>query len=246
MAGLEPGARGLEHLRFAGWRRQFPRAPRTLARSQQALGVGNGGDPDILLRQRVRHAGLQCLGRAYRFAARSHVQRLLDARQAQQPRNATRPGDDAQGGLGQAQAGLRIHHPVVAAQGQFQPPAQRGTVDRRDHGLGAGLDGVDHLRQVRVQRRLAELLDVGAGHEGGAGAGDDDGLGIVIARRLLHGLQQAGAHRLGRGVDRRIVDDDDADVSAKRGSYGLHGCPGVMAASPPVFSAIPAAAPWPS
>jgi hypothetical protein len=49
MADLEPGACGLEQLRFAGRNRQFPRTPRALALRQQALGVRNGGGPDILL-----------------------------------------------------------------------------------------------------------------------------------------------------------------------------------------------------
>ena len=69
----------------------------------------------------------------------------------------------------------------MAAERDFEPAAERGPVDRRDHRLGAILDRVDDLGQPRPLRRLAEFGDVGPGEEGLALAGDDDGVDAVSA-----------------------------------------------------------------
>ena len=69
----------------------------------------------------------------------------------------------------------------MAAERDLEPAAQRGAVDRGDHRLGAILDRVDDLGQPRHLRRLAEFGDVGAGEEGLALAGDDDGVDAASA-----------------------------------------------------------------
>ena len=62
--------------------------------------------------------------------------------------------------------------------------------------LGAGLDGVDHVGQVRLARRLAEFVDVGSRHEGAAGAGDDGRFDLRIALDLMNRREQALPDRL--------------------------------------------------
>ena len=78
---------------------------------------------------------------------------------------------------------------IMAAERDLEPAAERGAVDRRDDRLGAILDRVDDHRQPRLLRRLAELGDVGAGEEGLALAGDDDGFDAVV------GLPPRRSHR---------------------------------------------------
>ena len=91
---------------------------------------------------------------------------------------------------------------VVAGERELEPAAEAGAVDRRDHGLGQGLDPADHLLPLEAQPlRLGlggergELLDVGAGDEGVGLAGDEhDGLDVgVVAEPDEQGLELEAA-----------------------------------------------------
>ena len=74
-----------------------------------------------------------------------HLQRLLDAGDARQPLRPARARQQAELDLGNAE--LRVGHgdPIVGAERDLEPAAERRAVDRRDHRLGAILDRVDHL-----------------------------------------------------------------------------------------------------
>ena len=146
-----------------------------------------------------------------------HLQRLLDAGDARQALRPARAGQQAELDLGNAQ--LRVGHgdPIMAAERDLEPAAERGAVDRRDHRLGAILDRVDHARQPRHHRRLAEFGDVGAGEEGLPFAADDDRLDRVVAFRLLDRRDQALPHRRAERVHRRVVRGDDQHVAVAAG-----------------------------
>jgi hypothetical protein len=60
----------------------------------------------------------------------------------------------------------------MAAERQFQSAAQGMAVDRGDHRLGAGGEGIDDRVQRRLYVGLAEIADVGAGDECLAAADD--------------------------------------------------------------------------
>src|SRR5438046_6502581 len=59
--------------------------------------------------------------------------------------------------------------------------------------------------------RLAEFGNVGAGDEGAAGAGQNDGLHFRIGDGALHAIEDAAPDRSAERVHRRIVDRDDGD-----------------------------------
>ena len=99
----------------------------------------------------------------------------------------------------------------MAGQRDLAAAAESRAVDRRDDRLGAGFDGIDHVGQMRLARRLTELANVGSRHEGAAGAGDHDGFDLRIAVDLLDRREQSRPDRLRRGIDRRIVDLDQGN-----------------------------------
>ena len=76
------------------------------------------------------------------------------------------------------------------------------------------LDAVYDRRQPRVLQRLAEFGNVGSRDECPALADDHQGLGGVLSRRL-QGLHDALANGLGKRIDGRIIDADDADIACK-------------------------------
>ncbi len=157
-----------------------------------------------------------------------HLQRLLDADDARQPLGAASARQQAEIDLGQAAFGRTRGDTIVADQRDFQPAAERGAVNGRDHRLGRILDRGLHLGQRRPSRRLAELGDVGAGDERLAGAGQHDGLDRVVGDGLLDPRQDAGTDIGRQRVDRRRVDRQhgDAGVHGKVGDRidGRHRC----------------------
>jgi hypothetical protein len=94
-------------------------------------------------------------------------------------------GQQAELHFGRAELGRRHRHPIMAGERDFEPAAERGAVDRGDHRLRAIFDRVDHHRQPRLLRRLAELGYVGPGEEGLALAGYDQRRDAVVGLRLL-------------------------------------------------------------
>jgi hypothetical protein len=102
----------------------------------------------------------------------------------------------------------------VRGQRDLEPAAERGAVDRDDHGLDRILDALADFRKRRRLCGLAELADVRAGNEITAGADDEhDGDGVVGLRRADR-LEQTVPYVRAEGVDRRVVDRDDENVVA--------------------------------
>ena len=100
----------------------------------------------------------------------------------------------------------------MAAERDLQPAAGRRAVDRGDHRLVAVLDGVDGRGQARRIRpvRLAELADVCPGDEGPPGAGKHDALHRIVGVDGEHRVAQLPPHIRADGVDRRVVQRNDA------------------------------------
>jgi hypothetical protein len=76
---------------------------------------------------------------------------------------------------------------------------------------------VDHHRQPRVHRRLAEFGDVGSGKEGLPFADDHRGGDVVGGFRFLDGGHEPLAHGGAKRVHRRIVGRDDEHVAVAGG-----------------------------
>ena len=99
--------------------------------------------------------------------------------------------DDPEPHLREAENGVGGGDRDVGARDQPAPAAERVAVYARDHRSGAGVDRLAHLVQAHrvldvlvvgeVDRR-ALPLDVGAGAEGGAFAGEDDGARVADQR----------------------------------------------------------------
>ncbi len=187
--------------------------------------VGEGDrilDQAVVARQPVDQAGFPGLLRADRIALRHHLERERHARDARQPLGAAGAGEQAELDLGQPELGRGEGDPVMARQRDFAAAAERGAVDRRDHGLFERLDPVDENRQRRIDHRLAEFGDVGAREEGLALAGDDHGLDRGVGRGLRDGGVDPLAHRAAERVHRRIVRQDDEDVAVALGGDDGH------------------------
>ena len=160
------------------------------------------------------YAQLQRSGGRNQIAAHDHVERWFESGHTRQPLGPGRARNGAQIDFRQAEPRLRTGDPVVAAKRNLQPAAGCRAVDRRDHRLVAVLDGVDRGGEARRIRpvRLAELADVGPGNERPSRPGDDDALHRSVGVDGQHGIAQLPAHVRTDGVDRRVVQGDDADA----------------------------------
>ena len=164
--------------------------------------------------------GLRLLG-GNRIAAHDQRQRGFGADQARHALGARGAGDEAQFHFGQAQLRARHRDPVMARERDLAPAAQRGAVDRGNHGLVARFHRVERLGQARAHRGLAELGDVGPGKKRASVTADDDGLDAVVGEARLDLALEPRAHRLAERVDRRVVRHDDEDVAFAVGGNGI-------------------------
>src|SRR5262249_3753852 len=110
--------------------------------------------------------------------------------------------------------------------------AKGGAMNGSDDGLGAVFkrdQHVPHWCEIALVPRcdLAELLDVGAGNERAAATDQDNRLNRGIYLQGLYCSRDPFGHTWAEGVDRRVVDRDDADAIALRHGYelivGFHG-----------------------
>ena len=135
--------------------------------------------------------------------------------QARQTLGAAAAGQDADQHLGQAHLGGGDGDAVVAGHRIFQAAAEGEAVDRGDHGLRTG---VQHVVGAFPDRRAlaagAETADVGTGDEAAAVAHQHHGLDRRDRRcAVFRECDDALGHPRAERVDRRIVDDDDADFA---------------------------------
>ena len=151
--------------------------------------------------------------RGDRIARQDHRHGLLEPHQPRQALRAARAGNDAELDLRQAEPRARGRDAEMAAHRQLKPAAERRAVHRRDRRLFHLVQRRDHLDERGRLRRLAELGDVGAGHERAARAGDHDGLDRGVVARRDHAFLDALAHAMAQRIHGRIVDGDDGDVA---------------------------------
>jgi len=180
---------------------------------EQATRIGQTGLDQIAFEQLVDDMVLQRFRCTDGLAADDHLQRLLDTGQSGQALGTTGAGQQAQFHLRQADLGILSGDAVMTTQRNFQPATECGAVDHRDARLVAAFDGLDHLRQARCLRRFAELLDVGAGHEGRACADQHHGRHLGRRVRLFKGIQQAFSYGMAKRVDRRVIDQNQSDIA---------------------------------
>ncbi len=128
-------------------------------------------------------------------ADQAQLQRGRAASQAQQALGAAEARDQAEVDLRLADLRGIGGHAQVAAHGQFQPAAQRETVDHADHRLGHLLDPAHQLLPAEGEiapldrGQAVHLGDVRPGHEGlRTGAGQDHAPDLRVRGRRLEGL----------------------------------------------------------
>jgi hypothetical protein len=151
----------------------------------------------------------------------------LDAEHAHRAGDASAAGQQAEGDLGEAEAGARVvvgGDPVVSGQGEFESAAQCRTAEGGDNWLAEGLEATQHLLEVfdgreflfgigRISR--TQLVEVSAGEEGLLRRGQHDtGDVIDIGFEPLHGRLEGGCEVVVHGVDlgTGLVDDDGDDA----------------------------------
>ncbi|RKL17425.1 hypothetical protein BFJ72_g15282, partial [Fusarium proliferatum] len=186
------------------------------------------GQPDgarLALGDRVHQSGRGRLRRADHAPARDQLQRKLGPGEPGQALGAQGARNDADLHLGKAQARLGLRHAVVAGHGQLQAAAEHRAVQRHDHGarlrLEAGQEGVEARRR---ETGLLEGRDVGAGHPGAPAAVQHERVQVGGRLELLQCGCQPVDDGDGQGVDRRIVDLDQADAAvAGEGDGRGHG-----------------------
>ena len=169
--------------------------------------------------------GLGLLG-ADGLAGEDQLLGLGDAHAAGQTLGAGEAGGDAQAHLGLTELGAALALGVgaggqddVAGHGQLTATAQSEAVHRRDGGdlqlLDAAHQGAAPLAPLAARGHIHGILlaDVGAGHEGAALAGDDEGAQLRVLLHLGDHLLQLGDHGGIQGVQRLgAVDGGNADA----------------------------------
>ena len=188
---------------------------------RQVLRHGAGGEGDGRGAQRgdvtvdhlVDEPRLEGFGGADVATRRHHLEGLRDAGEARETLRAAAAGEQAEIDLGKAE--LRRGHgdAIVGGEGGFEATAERGAVDRGDHGDRCILHCCLHLVESDgLLRSTTELGDVGPGDERPAVADDDDTLRTVLDR-FGEPVEQALADVPAQCVHRRVVDHDHGDVA---------------------------------
>src|SRR5206468_7143569 len=111
----------------------------------------------LTLDQPVDEPALEPFPRTDRVAGGAHLERFPDARDARQALGPARARQKPKLDLGRAELRAWVGDPIMAAERDFEPAAERGAVDRRDHRLRTIFDRVDDFRKPRHLRRLAEF-----------------------------------------------------------------------------------------
>ena len=91
-----------------------------------------------------------------------------------------------------------------------------------DNGFDRGFHRVYGLMQAGRKRGFAEFGDIGARHEGAPFAGQNANLDFRVERKFGDAIDDGGAYADADGIDRRVIDPDDADIAALFKS-ALHG-----------------------
>src|SRR5262249_3573216 len=149
------------------------------------------------------------------------VERRLEAREAGKALGPTVAWNDAEAHFGKGEDRGFFRHAILAGERQFEAAAQGAGVDRPRDGLLPEVEAATEFRRGRRLLRRAELGDVGAGKKARAAADDDRGPDGGIAGDLAETFVQAGPDRLADGIDRRIIDPQQRDLTALLKEYRL-------------------------
>ena len=144
-----------------------------------------GGRHDV-----VDQAPLAGGGRVDRVAGEGELRRQLDRDLPLQADHSPGGGDQAALDLRQAEGSLLRGDDQVAGERDLGAAAHGVPVDRGDQGLADPVLGQAGEPPLRVGGRgddaaRGDLLEIGAGAEGPARAGDDDRPHLVVGRRAL-------------------------------------------------------------
>ena len=199
----------------AAFDRSLAQAPRRRAASRELAGIRERGRLEGgILGDAIDDAELGRPRAPDGIAAQHERERRRRADEPRQALGAARSRQQAEPDLRQAERGLRRGDAVMAGERQLETAAERCAMDRRDDGLGARLDPLEHVVQQRRARLVVEFADVGAGDEMPAHCADEDGayLGVAIGRDC--GLEKRRAHRMRQRIHRGMIDRDQRDIAA--------------------------------
>ncbi len=158
----------------------------------------DGEGQPIPARHGVHDAEPQRFGGRHVAPRSDQVERRSSPDQTRQALRPTRTRDDPQGDFRKPERACGIDDAVVAAQRQFQPPAEGRAMQQRDHRLRETLDRRQDVAQRRRDRRFAELADIGSGHEGPPGADQHGAADLRVVRDGLGGPHEAGPNSSAR------------------------------------------------
>ena len=126
-------------------------------------------------RDLVDQSELQRLVGGMVAAGGDHVERRHRAGQARQPLGAAGAGDQPDARLWQPDPAVRCHQARVAGECNLEAAAERGAVQRRDHGFRRGIERCADVGGGDLAGGCVEIAKIGAGDEGFAGAGQHGG-----------------------------------------------------------------------
>ena len=213
LASCGPGFREESGRDAGGIDHAFARKAQRRAGGGETFGERDRRGRQVAVDDHVDRALRVCDRGCHRSAGHDRLQRVGDTDQSRQPLRAACAGQHAERDFRQPDHRGGYGDAVVAAQGELESAAEGGAMDRGDHRLAERLDRGNHVVQVRIGNVAGiELGDVGACDECPSGALQNDcldgGIGLRDGERIL----ESAPHAAGKGVDRRIVDDDHADL----------------------------------
>ncbi len=169
----------------------------------------------------IENAELERFGGRNDASASDHIDGGGGADEARQALCSAGAGHDAELDFRQAELGGRSGMATMAGKRYLEAAAERCAIDGCSHGLRKGFDAGDDIRQQRLDRRLAEFLDVGAADEAVARACQYDAGDCALVLGMIERRHQAGPDIRRERVDGRIVYGDDKDPVGQRRRDGL-------------------------
>ena len=147
-------------------------------------------------------------------AGDDHFERGLHAGQPRQTLRAAAAGQNADQHFRQSDFRGRNGDAVMAAHRVFQPAAERVTMDRGDDRFRRTIhDVIGPLADRHALAVGVEAADIGTGDEAAAIAHQHHRLDRRIGVRAVQAFDDALGDTRPERIDRRIIDDDDADVA---------------------------------
>ena len=196
------------------------RATRPLARDEQGARIGDRAGTQIALDHSSTNPVFR-LRRADRLRGQDEFERLLGADEARQPLRAAGAGNDAERHLGQGESRGRRRNAIVAGERDLEPSAHHRAVHGGDH---RNLSASKPLNSVRYSASFggpANSPMSAPEKKVRAFADQDDGADVFAASNLVESLAQSGAHVRRDGVDGRIVDDDQRQLTVALDAHTL-------------------------